>query len=120
MSRRDDRVTLQQMRDHAKEAIELSERRSRADLDTDRMFGLAMMHLVEIVGEAASRMSQNGRQRIPGIPWQEVVGTRNRIIHGYDEIDNDLLWGTLRSDLPELVTEIDRVLAEWPRGTKTE
>lgn len=67
-------------------------RRSRPDLDSDRQFGLAMTRLLEILGEAAARVSDTGRQRWPAIPWAKIVGLRNRLIHGYDKVDFDILW----------------------------
>ena len=84
MSRREDRVALLHMRDHAAEAVENVRGRSRSDLDTDRIFALAMIKLVEIIGEAAGRISQTTRESHPYIPWKQIIGTRHRLVHGYD------------------------------------
>lgn len=112
MSRHDLRLTLRQMRDHAHEAVRITEARRREDLDSDRMFELALTRLLEIVGEAARRVPAENRRTLPGIPWSEVAGMRDRIIHGYDNVDLDVVWRTVREDLPRLVAELDRALAD--------
>jgi uncharacterized protein with HEPN domain len=99
------------MLDHAREAVELSGGRSRNDLDTDRQFALALVRLVEIVGEAAARVPQTVRQEITDVPWQQIVGMRNRLIHGYDEVDFDILWSTVRGDLPHIVKRLSQFLS---------
>ena len=63
-----------------------------------------------IVGEAANRLSTEDQSRYPSIPWKAIVGMRNRLIHGYDAIDLDVLWDTVQIDLPELVEELERIL----------
>ena len=79
MTRRDDNVTLRQMLDHIEESTALATPRTRAGLESDRMFFLALLKLVEIVGEAASRISELVRTAHPEIPWREIIGTRNRL-----------------------------------------
>jgi len=77
--------------------------RKRADLDSDRQFNLALVRLLEIVGEAANRVPEDQRARIPEVPWLQIVGLRNRLIHGYDEVDFDILWQIVSRDLPRLI-----------------
>ena len=101
-----DRVRLLHMLEHAKEAIRLVEGRSRAELDTERVLSLALVRLLEIVGEAAAKVSGEARARYPAVPWPEIVGLRNRLIHGYDSVDFDILWRIIESDLPALVNEL--------------
>lgn len=108
MSRHDDRATLLHMLEHAREAVGMAEGRKRADLDADRMLELALTRLVEIVGEAATRLSAEAREVRPGVPWREIVAMRNRLIHGYDAIDRDILWEVVARDLPALVAELER------------
>ena len=74
--------------------------RSRKDLDTDRMLQLSLTHLVEIIGEAASRVSREGRAQHQYIPWQDAINTRNRFIHGYDSVDYDIVWQIATRELP--------------------
>ena len=94
------------MLDHAREAVDMASSRQRIDLEADRTFSLAVTRLVEIIGEAAARVSDQRQQEIPSIPWREVVGMRNRLIHGYDAVDRDILWDIIQYDLPELITAL--------------
>jgi uncharacterized protein with HEPN domain len=96
------------MLDAAREAMDIARGRSRANLDTDRLLNLSLARLLEIVGEAAGRVSKVQRESLPGVPWQEVVGLRNRLIHGYDNIDFDILWKIVTVDLPPLIAELER------------
>jgi uncharacterized protein with HEPN domain len=95
------------MLEHSREAIQLLAGRTRQDLDTDRVLSLALVRLLEIVGEAASGISADARSKLPGIPWAEIVGLRNRLIHGYDSVDLDVIWSIVEQDLPELVRELE-------------
>lgn len=110
MSRRDDSVPMRHMLDHAREAVSLVRGHSRRDLDTNRLLQLALTRLVEIIGEAAKRVTPEGRARHPDIPWQETVSTRNRVVHGYDTIDYDVVWRIVTEELPALVTALERAL----------
>jgi uncharacterized protein with HEPN domain len=100
MSQRDDAVAMHHMLDHAREALELIGTRSRADIHSDRLLQLALTRLVEIVGEAASRVPHDTQGRFPDVPWREAVTTRNRMTHGYDVVDHDIVWDTVEADLP--------------------
>ena len=111
MSQRDDAVPMRHMLDHAREALALVAARSRSDIQSDRMLQLALTRLVEIIGEAASRVSRETQARFPDVPWREAVATRNRITHGYDVVDHDILWDTVRDDLPALVTALEQALS---------
>ena len=108
MSHHDDTLRLRHVLEHAREAIALARDRTRSDLDADRLFGLGMTRLLEIIGEAAGRVSAGTRARLPDIPWADVVGLRNRIIHGYDSVDFDVMWDVIQLDLPPLAATIAR------------
>jgi uncharacterized protein with HEPN domain len=110
MSRRDDAVTLCQMLEHMQEAVSLAQGRTVAELETDRVFFLALLKLVEIVGEAASRVSESIQAAHPEIPWREMVGTRNRLVHGYDAVDHEILWEIVAADFPPLVRRLKSLL----------
>lgn len=112
MSRHDDTVSLRQMLEYAQEALDMIEGRVRADLDADRMLNLAMTRLIEIVGEAAGRVTPETRQRHEEIPWAEIVGLRNRLIHGYDAVDLDILWQVIQADLPPLISQLEAILGD--------
>ncbi len=112
MSRHDDKVTLRQMHDYIEEAIALAKTRARSDLESDRVFFLALLKLVEIVGEAATRVSESTQAAHSGIPWREIIGTRNRLIHGYDAVDHNILWFIVTEDFPPLARQIKAILPE--------
>ncbi len=110
MSQHDPLVALRHMLDHASEAIGLARGKTRQDLDSDRLLQLALTRLVEIVGEAASRVPKELQDRHPSIPWREIVSARNRLIHGYDFVDLDILWEIVATDLPALVPQVEQAL----------
>lgn len=114
MTHHDDTVRLRHMLDSAREAVDLSQGRNRSDLDSDRLYNLAMVRLVEVVGEAGARVSEVLRKSHPQIPWSEIVGVRNRLIHGYDQVDYDILWDILQLDLPPLIQQLEQILAGGP------
>ena len=103
-------IRLRHMLDYAREAVTLARGKSRADLDADRVLNLALVHLVEIVGEAASRVSKDVQGQYPQIPWPQVVSMRNRLVHGYDFLDFDILWQTITEDLPELIAILEKIV----------
>ncbi len=96
------------MREAAEKAIAYTEGRDRSILDRDEMRTLAVVRLVEIIGEAARAVSEPTRTQFPEISWREIVGTRDRLIHGYEEVDLDILWTIVTDDLPVLVSELNR------------
>ena len=106
---KDDLVRLRHMVDSAVEAVELIHGKSRADLDTNRVLSLALVRLLEIVGEAANRVTTGTRQQTPNIPWSQIVSLRHRLIHGYDTINMDILWKILTDDLPPLIARLQRI-----------
>jgi len=110
MSLHDSEIPFRQMLDHAREAVILSSGKSPEDLVEDRLLGLALVRLMEIIGEAANRISKEKRSMHPEIPWMQIISLRNRLIHGYDAIDYEILWRILKQDLPELVSSLEKIL----------
>ena len=98
------------MPDHAREAVAMIKGKERLDLDRDRMLELSLVRLVEIIGEAAARVRPESREKYPSIPWLQIVGIRNRLVHGYDAVDLDILWNTIIDDLPPLIAELEKIL----------
>lgn len=112
MSRRSSVALLNEMLDHAKEAVAFVQGRSRTDLDADRLLNLALVRLMEIAGEAASQIPKSSQASFPQIPWPQIVSLRNRLIHGYDSVDLDILWQIIITDLPPLITALEAILAD--------
>ncbi len=107
--RRDDAVRLQHMLDAAREASEFAQGRTRVDLNGDRKLVLALVKDIEIIGEAAYQISQTVQEQLPGIPWDDIIGMRHRLVHAYFDINLDIVWRTVRDDLPPLIAELERV-----------
>lgn len=104
-----DELCLRHMRDHAAKAIALAAGKTRAEFDADEVLRLALMYLIQIVGEAASQLSQKTKDAHPEIPWQSIIGMRHRIVHGYFAIDEDVVWKTLTTELEPLLQAMARV-----------
>ncbi len=112
MTRHDPLVSVRHMFDHAREAVEMVRGRSRSDLDTDRQMNLALVRLMEVIGEAATRVPEDFRRRYPEVHWRDVADLRNRLIHGYDAIDFDRLWTIIEQDLPTLIEQLEPIARE--------
>ena len=108
--RKDDRVRLQHMLDAATEALTFVQGKTRTDLDHDRMLVLSLIRELEIIGEAANKVSRETRLGNTAIPWQDITGMRNRLIHAYFDVDLDTLWITVTKDLPVLRAELEKIL----------
>jgi uncharacterized protein with HEPN domain len=115
MSERDPAVALRHMRDAARRAVEIASPLSREHLHPDVVETLALSRLLEIPGEGARRVPDAVRSAHPGIPWRQIVGTRDRLIHGYDQVDLDILWTIVREQLPPLIVQLEAVLRSCER-----
>ncbi|WP_420636629.1 DUF86 domain-containing protein [Candidatus Palauibacter sp.] len=104
---RDDSAYLLDMLLAARDALSFTEGMSYDDFVSDRRTQLSVLKSVEIVGEAAAHVSEDTRRTQPGIPWAEIVGMRNRLVHVYFDIDLQLVWATVRDDLPALTTLLE-------------
>jgi uncharacterized protein with HEPN domain len=111
----EDRIRLRHMIDAAEAAEQFVAGRRRADLDSDRMLLFALVRSIEIIGEAASRVSEQTRSVTPNLPWKAIIGMRNRLIHAYFDIDADILWVAATVEVPDLLKRL-RVLLDDPTG----
>ncbi len=98
------------MLDAARKAVAFLEGRSRRDLDSDELLALALARLLEIVGEAAKGVPEDVRQTHPKIPWRAIAGTRDRLIHAYFDVNLDILWAVVTTELPALITELEKLV----------
>lgn len=108
--RSNDLIRLTHMLDASKEALSLSAGKTRKDIETERLLNLGLVRLIGIVGEAATKVSAEGQSEYRNIPWPQIIGMRNRLIHGYDNIDFDILFKTVTEDLLPLVAELERIM----------
>lgn len=111
MSRREDRVRLQHMLSCSREAAALVRDVPREQVASNRVLCLALVRLLEIVGEAAARTTPETQAKHSQVPWSQIVGLRNRLIHGYESVDFDILWQILTTDLPPLISQLEQILA---------
>ncbi len=107
-----DIIRLRHMLDAAREALSFVAGRNSEDLGRDRMLVLALVKEIEIIGEAASRISDESRQALPRIPWPKIIAMRNRLIHAYADVDLSIVWDTLTGALPELARELEIALTD--------
>ncbi len=112
MSQHDDQVRIRHMVDAARKAVGYASDRSRRGLDDDELLALALTRLLEIVGEAAKAVSQPTRAQFPGVPWKAIAGTRDRLIHGYFDVDLDIVWQIVSEDLPTLIAQLEASAAD--------
>jgi uncharacterized protein with HEPN domain len=102
----EDLIRIRHMLDAIKEVLAFSKDKSRDDLDNSRMLTLAIIKELEIIGEAASKITPEFKATQSHIPWLDIVGMRNRLTHGYFDIDLDLVWTTVQEDLPLLLEQL--------------
>lgn len=108
--RKSDFVRLRHMLDAAREALSFTKDRSRSDLDNDRMLVLSLVKDIEIIGEAASKVSPEVSTNNPDIPWIDIVDMRNHLIHAYFDVDVDIVWDTVTKDLPSLISTLEKII----------
>ncbi len=107
---KNDLVRLRHILDAAREAIAFTKERSRRDLDANRMLNLSLVRLLEIIGEAARAVSPECREAHPHIAWKKMAGLRDRLIHGYFDVNLDVVWETVKEDLPPLIAQLEKIL----------
>jgi uncharacterized protein with HEPN domain len=102
---------LLHMRDAAAAAVMFAAGKSRADLETDLMLQFAIVRAVEIIGEAAARLTAATRAANPQVPWSNIIGMRNRLVHGYFDVDLDVVWSTVDAHLAPLIVTLDTMIS---------
>ncbi len=105
-----DFVRLKHMLDAANEIVEFTADKNMDDFKSDRKLHLSVVHLLEIIGEAGSRVSSECKDKYFEIPWKSVVGMRNRLIHGYFDINLDIVWSTVTKDIPPLINALKKII----------
>lgn len=118
MSNRDF-IRLQHMLDASKAAISHLSNRNREDLDRDRLLLNGVVRELEILGEAASRVSPQVREQFPFLPWKQMIGLRNRLIHAYFDVNNQSIWLVIKESLPPLIFQLEVILREWSDSAPT-
>lgn len=113
-----DYIRLQHMLDASNAAVDHLLKRNRDSLDFDRLLLSGVVRELEILGEAASRVSSTTRNQYPHLPWKEMIGLRNRLIHAYFDVDHQAIWLVVKESLPPLILQLEEILRDWPNQIK--
>ena len=109
---KDDLVRLRHMLDASREAVSFFTGKSRSYLETNRMLVLSLVKDIEIIGEAAGKVSLETRKQCGEIPWLDIIDMRNHLIHAYFDVDLNIVWDTVTKDLPPLIKELEKIIAD--------
>ena len=104
---KDDLIYVGHMLDTARKAVRLAAGQTRADYGANEALRLALAHLLQVIGEAARRVSDEFRQRHPDIAWKAIVGMRHKVVHDYMDVDEDVVWQTVTQELPDLIRQLE-------------
>jgi len=107
----DDATRLRHILESARKAVRFAAgKRHSEDLVSDEVLFLAIVHLLGIIGEAAAGVSDEFKTGHPETPWRQMTATRNRLIHGYFDVEPRLVWETVVTDLPVLIKRVQAVI----------
>ncbi len=106
-----DLTRLQHIADAAAEVMSFIEGQTRSSLDTNQLLVRGLSMSIGIMGEAAGKLTQETRDAYPHIPWPQIIGMRNRLIHAYFEVNLDILWETASVDIPALLKLIEKIMS---------
>jgi len=110
MNAEQDQLRLRHMRDASEKILAFTDGLAPADFETDEKLQLAVIRLLEIVGEAANGLSNELKDGHPEIPWSQITATRNRLIHGYFDIDLKVVWKIVSEDVPALALYLQALI----------
>jgi uncharacterized protein with HEPN domain len=105
-----DRVRIQHMLDAAERINAFTADVSKEQFQEDEKLNLAIIRLFEILGEAANNISDELHEEHNDIPWREIAGVRNRLIHGYFDVDLNIVWEIIKQDIPILISNLKYIL----------
>lgn len=104
-----DAVYIGHMLDITRRALGAAQSKTRADYDADEVLRMGLTHFVQVIGEAARKVSEEFQAAHPEIPWRQIIGMRHRIVHDYMSVDEDVLWEVVKSDLPALLPQLEKI-----------
>lgn len=112
---RDDRLRLSDILTAIELIRNFTRGKTREDLSQDKMLLSALLHQLYVIGEAASRLSDEIKGKHPGVPWKVIYGFRNHIAHEYFALDLDIVWQTVSQEVPKLESQIKEIISlEFP------
>ncbi len=107
---KDNTVFLKHILDAIKLLREYLKDKSYEDFKNNRMLQDAVIREIEIIGEATKNLSEEFRNKYPDIPWRQIAGMRDKLIHGYFGVDLDAVWDTATKDIPQLKIKIQEII----------
>ena len=103
---------LRDMLTFSRRAVNAVAEKDRSDLDSDVVLAAALERFIDVVGEAASKVSISTREGTPDIPWPKIISMRDRLVHGYTAVDHDTVWDIMSGDLREVIDTLEGLLAD--------
>lgn len=110
-----DYIRFQHMLEASQAAVSHLKEKCREDLDNDRLLLNGVVRELEILGEAASKVTPAVREQFLFLPWREMIGLRNRLIHAYFDVNNQAIWLVVKESLPPLILQLEQIIKNWPR-----
>ena len=110
-----DAIRFRHMLDSASAILHFIEGRTRKQLNTDRMFSNAVVRELEVLGEAANNISKKTQKLFPEVPWKQIIGMRNTLIHAYFDVDYDIIWETVNNDLPSFYHQLKKIVSDFTK-----
>jgi len=104
-----DEALFGDMLKYARKAIELAGGATREAFDHDEKLQFALAYAIMIIGEAGSRLTEDGRAALPQLPWSDIIGMRHRLVHGYGSISRNIIWDVLSNDLEPLISALEKL-----------
>jgi len=110
--RPDDKIRLQHILDESQEALHFVANLTFEAFQEDSKTVHAVIRSIEVIGEAAAKISPEYKASQPSIPWEQIVGMRNHLIHVYFDVDYETVWKTVKNDIPMLMDMVKRLLSQ--------
>lgn len=106
-----DAIRLRHMLDESYKVQQFLDGQTRSALDTNDLLAYAVRYALQIIGEAAAQVSTETRNQYPQIQWKDIVGMRQWLVHGYERVENDIIWNTIHDDMPPLIEQLETILS---------
>jgi len=110
--KKDDLVYAGHMLETARSIVAKIQGVDRTEFDADENLRLAVTHLIQIIGEAAARVANDFRSAHSEIPWREIVGMRQKIVHDYVHVNYDIVWDVATTQLPTLIAQLEVIVPD--------
>jgi len=116
MPHKTDAIRLRHMLDAAREAVEFTQGQTWDDFQQNRLVQRGVLYAIAVIGEAGANITAEYRAGHPEVPWREIIGMRNRLVHAYFDINVALIWKTVQEVIPPFITTLERLVEEEEHG----